>query len=79
MIVRRRFLTVGKHAEAGMRAERPPLDVEDVALVLGNPDHDNGKEARKRLGRRTVFVYYTETEDEVYVRSVSATSRRLAP
>lgn len=60
-----------------MAAERPPLDVNDVREVLETPDQDTGRQAIKRIGRRTILVYYEEDDAQIYVRSASATRRRL--
>lgn len=54
------------------------MRVEDVVDVLEQPGHDDGNQAFKWMGGRTVIVYYTEHEDELNVRSVSATKGRLA-
>lgn len=74
-----KFLTFRKHAFEGMNCERPPIKLDDIIDALEDADHDDGNQATKWNGRRTIIVYYTETEDEVNVRSVSATKGRLAP
>lgn len=79
MEVRGKRLRLSLHAFEGMSAERPRIDLQDLANVLETPDADNGREAFRWIGTRTVLVYYEEDEEEVYVRSVSATRRRLAP
>jgi hypothetical protein len=70
-------LHIRKHAYEGMMCERPPVRVDDVAEALGRPDHDDGSQARRWLGGRTVIVYYAEHEDAIYVRAVSASRRRF--
>ena len=60
-----------------MNAERPPIQEHDIEETLEHPDHDTGREARRWIGARTIIVYYDEKED-ISVRAVSATSRRLA-
>lgn len=62
-----------------MYAERPPIQVDDVANVLESPDSDFGGRAFKWISRRTVICYYDETKEFLEVRSVSATQRRLGP
>jgi hypothetical protein len=79
MLVRGRWLTLTQHAFEGMQAERPPIRVVDVALVLEEPDHDQATFAWKRIGPRTVLVYYEEQAEALLVRAVSATRSRLAP
>lgn len=66
-----------KHAHEEMHAERPPIDLDDVAWALEEPDSDDGHCATRRIRNRTILVYYEEREDEIYVRSVSATRTRL--
>lgn len=70
-------MVVTRHARDGMVAERPPLDGNDVGLALEEPDHDDGKTAQKRIGKRTVIVRYRESDAQIAVVSVSATRRRL--
>lgn len=65
------------HALDGMAAERERVRAEDAVRVLDEPDHDNGKDASKWVGRRTIKVYYIEEEDRIFVRGVSATRRRF--
>jgi len=72
-------VTFDKHAAHAMNAERPPIEAWDVGRVLVEPDRDDGHRASKRIGRRLVNVYYDETEDEIHIRTVSATRGRLAP
>ena len=79
MIARGKVLTILEHARVGMDSERPPIRVEDVAAAIETPEQDDGRCATIWRRRRTVLVYYEEVEDEVEVRSVSATRRRLAP
>lgn len=73
-LIRGKWTAFSKHASDAMAAERPPLDVNDV---LEAPDHDDGRQAFKRIGRPTILVYYEEDRAQVYVRGVSATRRRL--
>lgn len=77
--VRGKLCTISKHAFEGMAAERPPISADTVARVLEDPDHDDGTQARKRLGGRTILVRYEALEDRIRVRGVSATRRRLPP
>lgn len=79
MLVRGKWLRIEKHALGGMNAERPPITHDDVALVLEEPDHDDGKKAFRRVGPRTLLVYYEEEEHTIGVRAASATRSRLAP
>lgn len=79
MFVRGKRLRLLKHAVEGMEAERPPLRLHDIASILEDPDYDDTNKAFAWTGRRTVFVYYQEDEEEVVVRSVSSTRSRLAP
>lgn len=79
MEVRGKIVLIGKHAHEGMAAERPPLDEHDILAALETPDHDDGRQAGKRIGKRTIIVYYEETQDGIEVRSISATRSRLAP
>ncbi len=72
-------MTVDKHAFVGMHAERPPWHEQDVRHALEEPDHDDGRTATKRIGRRTIIVRYDEDDHEVFIRSVSGTRRALAP
>ncbi len=79
-LIRGKWSAFSKHASAAMAAERPPLDVNDVREVREvreDPDQDNGRQAIKRLGRRTILVYYEEDDAQIYIRSASATRRRL--
>jgi len=64
-----------------MNAERPPVSVNEVLLVLDGPDRRiRQRPPRVRylrwIRRRTVMVYADEYEDEIYVGSVSASRRR---
>ena len=74
--VRDRWLHITKHAYQGMKEERPPLTLWDLLHAFEEPDYDDGKEVRKRLGRRTLRAYYTQDEENVWVHAVSATRRR---
>lgn len=62
-----------------MRSERPPITQEDIEETLEDPDHDDGRTAWKRLGRRTVIVRYRHEEERIKIDSVSATRRKLDP
>lgn len=75
--VRGKPLTFTKHAYEGMRQERPPLDEYDIALIIEEPDHDDGNEVRKRVGRKIIRAYYEEYEDHIRVRAVSRTTRDI--
>lgn len=77
MLVRGKWLEVDKHALEGMNAERPPITLDVACLVLDAPDYDDGKKAYKRVGRRTVLLYYDEEEGTVTVHGASATRSRL--
>jgi len=76
-LIRGKWAAFSKHASEAMAAERPALDVNDVREVLENPDHDDGRQAFKRIGERTLLVYYEEDESQVFIRSASATRRRF--
>ncbi|HLE47980.1 MAG TPA: hypothetical protein VI818_06755 [Candidatus Thermoplasmatota archaeon] len=78
-LIRGKDAAFSKHASQAMAAERPPLEVTDVQEVLETPDHDDGHKAFKRIGRRTVLVYYEEDDAQVFIRSASATRRKLPP
>ena len=70
-----------KHAAEAMNAERPPISVEDVLLVLEEPDRMTRQRSprvkfMRWMRRRTVIVYADEYEDEISVHSVSASRRR---
>ncbi|HEX9816256.1 MAG TPA: hypothetical protein VGB18_04690 [Candidatus Thermoplasmatota archaeon] len=79
MLVRGKELRLRGHAQDGMNAERPPIDMADMIHALQEPDHDDGATAIKRVARRTVIVRYDEDETWIVVRSVSATRRPLSP
>lgn len=79
LVARGKWVTIRKHAAEGMACEAPPIREDDVLLVLEEPDHDDQNQAYKRIGTRTVIVYYEETDDHIRVRAVSATRRRLSP
>jgi hypothetical protein len=64
------------HAYEGMHGERKPVAPEAAVRVLDEPDEDDGHEARKWVGWRTIRVYYEEGPDLIEVRGVSATRRR---
>lgn len=76
-LIRGKWTAFSKHASDAMAAERPPLDVNDVRKVLEAPDQDDGRQAIRRIGRRTVLVYYEEHDAQIYIRGVSATRRSL--
>lgn len=76
-LIRGKWTAFSKHASDAMAAERPPLDVNDVREVLETPDQDDGRQAIKRVGHRTLLVYYEEDDAQIYIRSASATRRRL--
>ena len=77
MLVRGRPCNILKHAYEAMLAERPPVGEAEVFLVLKEPDRDDGKAAHRRIGRRTLTIYYTEHSDEIEIGGVSATRSRL--
>ena len=70
---RGKLLWVSKHAFHGMNQERPPVTVDDLVLLLEEPDHDAKGEVRKWIGGRTVRAYYSEDQDGIHLRGVSAT------
>lgn len=78
-MIRGKRLSFDKHAAHAMAAERPAVREGDVERVLEQPDRDDGHRTLKWLKDRTIIVYYDETEDEIYVRTISATRDRLAP
>ena len=67
-----------KHAYEGLRAERPPIDLEEIAMVLEEAEHDDGATAYRWIQTRTVIIRYIEREDYIRIRSVSATRSRLS-
>ncbi len=79
MIARGKHVTILPHAVDGMGCERPPIRPSVVLDVLELPDTDSGRLATAWLRNRTILVYYDEYEEQIEVRSVSATRRRLAP
>lgn len=79
MLVRGKWCRVARRALDGMNAERPPISDAEIEAPLEEPDHDDGNQARKRIGRRTIIVYYREEADTLVVRAVSATRSRMAP
>lgn len=79
MTVRGKPVIYRRHALDGMNAERPSVSEHDVEKVLEDPDQDDGSKAVGRIGKRTIIVYYDESKEDIHVRGVSATSRRLAP
>jgi hypothetical protein len=62
-----------------MVAERPPVRPHHVSKVLEDPDHDDGKTALRRSGRRTIIIRYAEDDEQISVLSVSATRGRFRP
>jgi hypothetical protein len=74
---RGKVVTITAHALQGMEGERRRIRVEDAIRTLEDPDHDDGKEARRWCGWRTTKVYYVEEEGRIYIRGVSATRRRF--
>lgn len=79
MIARGKIVTFLSHATEGMEGERPRIRLTAVLNVLDDPAMDSGRLATAWVHNRTILVYYHEYEDEIEVRSVSATRRRLAP
>ena len=82
LTVRGKVVWFDKHAADAMNAERPPISVAEVLETLREPD----RRVRQRPPRekwirrshtRSVIVYADEYEEEIYVRSVSASRRRL--
>ena len=80
--VRGKVVWFDEHAADAMNAEWPPISVEEVIDTLQQPD----RRVRQRpprekwirwIRRRSVIVYADEYEEEIYVRSVSASRRRL--
>ena len=65
-----------------MNAERPPIKLEYLYEAVDDPDKTvaEGKtriKAMKWIGKRTIIAYYDEYEEDIHVRSVSATRRKL--
>lgn len=75
MKVRDRWLNITKHAHQGMKEERPPVSLMHLQWAFEEPDYDDGKEIRKRIGRRTVRAYYTQDNEDIWVHAVSRTTR----
>jgi len=81
-VIRDRPVWFERHALDGMNAERPRISVGEVECALEAPDrivkeHDGRLKAWKRVGKRTVLIYYDEDEEGIYVRSVSATRSEI--
>jgi hypothetical protein len=81
-ITRNRSVWLDRHALDGMNAERPKVAVAEAEETLEAPDrltteHDGRLKAWKRIGKRTIIVYYDEDEEGIYVRSVSATRSEI--
>lgn len=74
--VRGRWLHITKHALQGMAQETPKVTIENIEWMFEEPDNDDGKEVRKRIGRRTIRAYYIEDTEEIRVRGVSCTTGR---
>jgi hypothetical protein len=54
------------------------MSEDDIFSIVDSAEyHPRGRFARARLRGRTVTVYYDEDENEIEVRGVSATRRRL--
>lgn len=83
-VARGEGVTFDPHALDGQSQEsrRRPVSTAHVLLALDSPDalrrRKEGFEAVRWIGKRTVLVRFRETEDELYVYSISATRRRLA-
>lgn len=73
---RDRWLNVSKHAQQGMLQERPAVTMNDLEYLFEDPDHDDGKEIRKRIGKRTICAYYSQDDEEIHIRGVTATRSR---
>jgi len=80
--IREKPVWLERHALDGMNAERPRITVSEVEDALEAPDRlakeRSGRlKAMKRCGKRTIIVYYDENEEDIYVRSVSATHSEI--
>jgi hypothetical protein len=68
-----------KHAYEGIRAERRPIGLEELTLVLDEAQHDDGTTAYRWIKTRTIIVRYRERSDEILIRGASATRSRVPP
>jgi len=80
--VREKYLWIEPHAYEGMVAERPAIQLEHVYEAIQSPDkvvleRKARVKAMKWIGKRTIIVYYDEYEEDIHVRGVSATRRKL--
>lgn len=77
--VRGKTIVLTRHAAQGMLQERPPVTIDEVVRALESPDHDTLAGLHAWTGKRTILIRYTEYHDEIRIRSISATRRRLPP
>lgn len=80
--VRKKSVWIDKYAYEGMNAEKPPIKPDVVMKILETPDkvEEETKERRKAMKwekDRTIIVYYDEWEDEIDVKNVSSTRRKI--
>jgi len=80
--VRGKSVWIERHAFEGMSSERPPVSTQDVMTTIKKPDgveREAGtrEKAWRWIGQRTIMVYYDELEDEIHVKAVSATRRKI--
>lgn len=80
--IRRKAVWIERHAFEGMSGERPPVSTVEVMSTIEKPDGCEGKAGARQkvwrwIGERTIIVYYDEFEDEIHVKAVSATRRKI--
>lgn len=80
--IRGKYIWIDNHAYDGMHAEKPPIKLEHLYETISNPDKiimeaKPRVKALKWIGKRSIIVYYDEYEVDIYVRSISATRRKI--
>lgn len=80
--IRGKRVWIAKHAFEGMSDEKPPVSTEHVLSAIADPDGSEMESGMRRkawrwIGQRTIMVYYDELEDEIRVKAVSATRRKI--
>lgn len=80
--VRGKSVWIERHAFEGMSNERPPVSTEEVRSTIEKPDGAErefgaGQKVWRWIGQRTIIVYYDELEEEIHVKAVSATRRKI--
>ena len=80
--VRGKRVWIERHAFEGMSSERPAVSTRELADTIARPDgaereSSARQKAWRRIGQRTVIVHYDELEEEIHVKAVSATRRKI--